>query len=122
MGRTTEGRGLIGGTKGTLLVGKVGPFLVLSVCSQLASGVKTTGFASSHFCFKSLVERRCGKFGRGRGPVERDCAGLLEYLPDLSVYRRRVGDGNLRRLQKVGTIDQPKLQVGFCGPRKGKCY
>jgi hypothetical protein len=38
------------------------------------------------------------------------------------VYRRRVGDGNLRRLQKVGTIDQPKLQVGFCGPRKGKCY
>jgi hypothetical protein len=34
------------------------------------------------------------------------------------VYRRRVGDGNLRRLQKVGRIDQPKLQVGFCGPRK----
>jgi len=52
VGGTTEGRGLIGGTEGTLLVGEIGPFLVLSVRSQLAGGVKTTGFASSHFCFK----------------------------------------------------------------------
>jgi hypothetical protein len=48
--RTSEWRRLISGTKGTLLVGEIGPFLVLSVCSQLTGGVKTTGFASSHFC------------------------------------------------------------------------
>lgn len=51
----TEGRGLKGSAQGTLLVGKVGPFLVLSVRSQLSRGVKTTGFASSHFCYVSLV-------------------------------------------------------------------
>lgn len=56
VGRTTEGRGLKGSAEGTLLVGEIGPFLVLSVRSQLARSVKTTGFASSHFCFTSLVD------------------------------------------------------------------
>jgi hypothetical protein len=51
VGRATEGRGLESGAQGTLLIVKVGPFLVLSVRSQLAGSVKTTGFASSHFCF-----------------------------------------------------------------------
>ena len=60
VGRTSERRGLIGGTEGTLLVGEIGPFLVLSVRSQLTGGVKTTGFASSHFCLRLLlVDCRC---------------------------------------------------------------
>lgn len=60
VGGATEGRGLIGSAEGTLLVGKVGPFLVLSVRSQLARSVKTTGFASSHDCFESSVQYSMG--------------------------------------------------------------
>lgn len=36
-----------------------------------------------------------------------DVLDCLEYLPDLSVYRRRDGDGNLRRLQKVEELQIP---------------
>jgi hypothetical protein len=50
VGRTTEGRGLVGGTEGTTLPVKIRPLLVLSVRSQLSRGVETTGFASSHDC------------------------------------------------------------------------
>ena len=47
VGRTTEGRGLEGGSKSSLLVGKVGPFLVLAVSPQLSGGVETT----RHVCW-----------------------------------------------------------------------
>ena len=84
VGRTTEGRGLESGTQGTLLIGKVGPFLVLSVCSQLSRSVKTTGFASSHFCFVSSVT------GRNRiehDGVVMDVIVLRGYLPIDLWYR-----------------------------------
>lgn len=55
VGRATERRGLESGTQGTLLVVKVRPLLVLSVETQLSSGVKTAGLASCHFCFKETV-------------------------------------------------------------------
>src|SRR4051794_31767206 len=55
MGRATEGRGLESSTQGTLLIGEIGPSLVLSVRSQLSRSVKTTGFASSHDCFSVSV-------------------------------------------------------------------
>lgn len=53
--RATEWRRLERGAQSALLKVKVGPFLVLSVRSQLARGVETTGFASSHDCFDKLA-------------------------------------------------------------------
>ena len=64
VGGATKGGGLESSAQSTLLIVKVGPFLVLTVRSQLSSGVKTTGFASSHDCFVMLV-------GRVRGIGER---------------------------------------------------
>lgn len=42
VGGATEGRGLEGSAEGTLLVGKIGPLLVLAVSPQLPGGVQST--------------------------------------------------------------------------------
>lgn len=48
VGRTTEGRGLEGGSERTLLVGQIGPALLTAVVAQLARGVETSRLAFSH--------------------------------------------------------------------------
>ena len=80
---------------------KVGPFLVLSVCSQLAGGVKTAGFASSHIVCVELVS------------VKLKPTLVLEYKYRTCYCRRTVvvvtGVGNgmvvlQRRREKLGGL------------------
>lgn len=48
VGGTTEGRGLEGGTQGTLLVLKIRPSLLATVVAQLARGVESSRLSLSH--------------------------------------------------------------------------
>lgn len=77
VGRATEGRRLESSAQSTLLIVKIRPFLILAVGSQLSSGVKTTGFASSHDCFVMLV-------GRVRSVV--DGCEVFEARLDVPIY------------------------------------
>lgn len=48
MGRSTEGRGLVGGSEETLLEGQIGPLVFTTVVAQLTRGVESTGLAFTH--------------------------------------------------------------------------
>ena len=48
--RTTEGRGLVGGTEQTLLVVEIGPATLATGVLELAGGVETSWLSFTHDC------------------------------------------------------------------------
>lgn len=61
VGRTTEWRRLEGRSQSSLLEGKIGPLLVSSVVSQLASGVKATRLSFTHDCYGGRLSVKLGR-------------------------------------------------------------
>jgi len=72
--RTTEGRGLVGGTEKTLLVVEIGPTTLTAGVLELAGGVQTSWLSFTHDCCRRgvLVDglSRGLVFGGGRARFE----------------------------------------------------
>jgi hypothetical protein len=65
VGRSTEWRGLVGGSEKTLLEGQIGPTLLATMVAELAGGVETSwlscGYCELLWCDDILVVMRGGR-------------------------------------------------------------